>query len=401
MKRIPAVLLLKKLLLGNTSGRRLWTALFALCLGLFLLLSSVLLWWNFNYLLSGNASGRSMDGSYLMISRRVTNENMGLPGQTVFNPAEIEVLRHAPQVEDLGEVKPLKPQAYMRLQLGPGMGFSTVLVLESVPDRFIENLPANWEWSPGSRHVPVILSSSFLSLYNYAYAPSQGLPQLSESSIQSIPFSLEIGQGGHGQNFVAQVAGFSNRINSVLAPESFIQEMNQQEAGTTTGISRVMIKVKDPTNAAFTSFLKEHDYMTNSELGRWSQLRILVQSVVFFVGVLALLLLLVSVLVFVLFIELSVSRAKASVVLLQEIGFSPALLRRFLQLRFFRLISLFVGIAVALCVFSQFVFSLFGKSVGLHFLPIPGWPFWSCVLLISFLLFFQIRLSITAAIKRI
>ncbi|MBS1615047.1 MAG: hypothetical protein JST06_02915 [Bacteroidetes bacterium] len=399
MKGIPAVSLLKKLLLSQSSRRRLWTSLFALSLGLFLLLAAVLLWWNFDFLLSGKASGQHLDGSYLTLSRRVTNENMGQPGETVFSPAAMESLRQAPQVEDLGEVISLRPQAYMRLQLGPGLGFSTVLVLESVPNRFIDHCPPDWNWSPGSRRVPVILSSSFLSLYNYAFAPSQGLPQLSEESIKSLPFSLAIGQGSRSESFVAQVVGFSDRINSVLVPAPFIQEMNIQSGEETQSVSRIVVKVKDPSNKGFTDFLKEHDYVTNSELGRWSQLSAVVHSIVFFVGILAVLLVLVSVLVFVQFIELNIAKAKSSVVLLQELGCSPSSLRRYLQQHFFQLLLLAIVSAVCMGMIVQLLCSFLGSKSGLHFRLIPGWPFWVSVLFVGCGLFAQLRRSITTAIK--
>jgi len=260
MSKIPAASLLNVLLLRGGSGKRMWASLAAMSMGIFLLLAAVLLWWNFNSILNGKASEDNLGSTFLTVSRRVTNENMGQPEQTLFTAADIEALRQAPQVEDLGIMQSLLPRAYMRMNLGPGMGFSTVMILESVPDRFIDRRPAEWSWQPGSRRVPVILSSSFLSLYNYAFAPSQGLPQLSEESIKALPFQIDIGEGANERSYVAQVAGFSDRISSVLAPESFIRYANG--AGNSGSVSRLVLKVKDASDTKFAGFLTAHGYVT-------------------------------------------------------------------------------------------------------------------------------------------
>jgi hypothetical protein len=376
-----------------------WASLAAMCLGLFLLLVAVLLWWNFRCILDGKASDDSLGSTFLTVSRRVTNENMGKPAQTLFSSEDIEALRHAPQVEDVGIVRSLRPQAYMRLQLAPAMGFSTVMVLESVPDRFIDNRPADWGWRPGNRRLPVILSSSFLSLYNYAFAPSQGLPQLSEESIKVLPFTIEVGEGAGEQSYVGHIAGFSDRITSVLAPESFIQYANA-EAGGAEEISRLVIKVKDASAAEFAEFLSSHGYITNSELMRWSRLRGIVDVVALVVGTLALLLLGMSVLVFVLFIELSIARARPSVILLREIGYSPSMLKVVLVARFVPLLSIGVAVSTVMGMAVQLSASYWGNKAGLHLGGLPGWPFWVCVAIICALLFAQVRRAVGRALRK-
>jgi len=286
----------------------------------------------------------------------------------------------------------------MSMQVAPGAGFSTVMILESVPDRFMDKRPAEWTWQPGNRRLPVILSSSFLSLYNYAYAPSQGLPQLSEETIKALPFKLEVGEGGNERLYVAQVAGFSDRITSVLVPESFIAFENG--AGNAEATSRLVVKVKDPSDAAFADFLAKHGYITNSELLRWSKLRAIVNVIALVVAVLALLLLGVSLLVFVLFVELTVARAKDSVQLLQQIGYSPSVLNTFLRSRFVPLLAGAMLLSLLLVFLMQFAASFYGQASGLHFSLIPGWPVWTCLALVAALLFLQLRLAIASAIRR-
>jgi hypothetical protein len=375
-----------------------WASLLAMTVGLSLLLGAVLLWWNFHQLLNGKATGDSLGSTFLTLSKRVTNENMGHPELTVFSPADIEALKRAPEVEDVGIVQSLMPRAYMSMQVAPGAGFSTVMILESVPDRFMDKRPSEWTWQPGNKRVPVILSSSFLSLYNYAFAPSQGLPQLSEETIKALPFKLEIGEGGSERLYVAQVAGFSDRITSVLVPESFITYENG--VGDAKATSRLVVKVKDPSAANFTDFLNKHGYITNSEIFRWSKLRAIVNVIALVVAVLALLLLGISLLVFVLFVELTVARARDSVQLLQQIGYSPRALNAFLRSRFLPLMAGTMLVSLLLACLMQLAARFYGQSSGLHFSAIPGWPLWACLALIAALIFLQLRLAISNAIRR-
>jgi cell division protein FtsX len=399
MSKTIGAQLLHKLILRGASGKRMWASLVAMSIGMSLLLVAVLLWWNFDQVLNGKTSDDSLGSTFLTLSRRVTNENMGRPEQTVFSAADIDNLKKAPQVEDVGIVQSLKPQAYMSMQIAPGAGFSTVMILESVPDRFMDKRPAEWAWAAGSTRVPVILSSSFLSLYNYAYAPSQGLPQLSEESIKALPFKLTVSGSAGETNYVAQVAGFSDRITSVLVPEAFINYANGAPQGSEAA-SRLVVKVKDPSSTAFSDYLTTHGYVTNSEMLRWNKVRAIVQVVALITGLLALLLLGISVLVFILFIELTIARARQSVQLLQEIGYSPKALRSFLTSRFLPMLFVAMGCALVLATLVQVGAHYMGTYTGLHFAMIPGWPMWACLVLVVVLLLLQMRAAIGKAIPR-
>ncbi len=395
----PAAHLLKKLLFQGRPGKRMWAALAAIATGFALLLIAVLIWWNFRLVLAGKASDDSLGSTFLTVSKRVTNANMGRPELTVFSAAEIDALRKAPEVQDLGIVQAVRPKAFMSISIAPGAGMSTIMVLESVPDRFMDVKAAGaWGWKPGSPDVPVILSSSFLSLYNYAFAPSQGLPQLSEESIRMIPLRLEIGGEANARNFSAHIVGFSDRITSVLVPESFVNEMNA--GGGENPVSRVILRVKDPSSPEFASFLDTRGYVTNSEMLRWSRMRAVVQSVALVTGVFAVVLLGISLLVFVLFIELTVARAKESVSLLLQLGYSPDMLRSFLMRRFMPLLGGAVSIAIVAALVAQLLARLEAVGAGLHLPAVPGWPFWTCVGLVMALLVFQLRKAVKGALAR-
>lgn len=393
--------LLNKLLFRRQHNGRLWTALIALSIGMTLLLASVLIWWNFNTLLNGRQEGDSPGSTFLTVSKRVSNENMGQAGKTLFTETEIKDLEKVAEVQDVGHLLAVKDKVNMKMQMG-SMGFSTIMFLESVPDNFMDKLPPDWKWQPGSVQVPIILSSEFLSLYNYVFAPSQGLPQLSEASISALPFTIELGNDGHEERYVAHVAGFSDRITSVLVPEAFAMYANQRSGITVVPPpSRLVVQVKDPSSKAFVQYLTDHDYVTNSEQLRWSKLRSVVQVVAGATGILALLLMGVSVLVFVLFIELTIARARQSVQLLLELGYSPSRLSGYLYKRFLPLLFSAIGISVVLAVIAQVIAAVYSKQSMLTLSYIPGWPMWGVAVICVLILLYQMKRAIGKALLRL
>lgn len=394
--------LLNKLLFRRQKAARLWTALTALCIGMTLLLVSVLIWWNFNELLHGRQDGDSLGSTFLTVSKRVSNEKMGNPALTVFAPTEIDALKKVRAVEDVGDLLAVKEKVNMKMQLSNELGFSTILFLEAVPDHFMDKLPPDWRWQAGNVQVPIILSAEFLSIYNYVFAPSQGLPQLSEESIKALPFKIEVGPDGRQETYIAHIAGFSDRITSVLVPESFARYVNSHSGVTAAPPpSRLVVKVKDPSDAAFNRFLKEHDYVTNSEQLRWSKLRAVVQAVAGATGVLALLLMGVSVLVFILFIELTIARAQQSVQLLLELGYSPSVLGRHLYRRFLPLLFIAIGIAVILACAAQVLAAYYGRTQMLLLSYTPGWPVWVAVGLCILILLYQVKRAVHKALQQV
>jgi hypothetical protein len=50
----------------------------------------------------------------------------------------------------------------------------------------------DWKWSQGSTVIPLIVPNQFLDLYNFGFAPSQNLMQLTQSMVMAIPIVINI-----------------------------------------------------------------------------------------------------------------------------------------------------------------------------------------------------------------
>ncbi len=393
--------ILKKLLLRTQQRSRLWAALAALFTGTALLLFAVMIWWNFHELLYGRTQDDKLGSTFLVIGKKVTNENMGKPRATVFTAGDIDSLKHVVQVEDVGPITSNHFPVYA--MMGGNLAFSTDMALESVPDSFIDKMPEGWAWQPGSRRLPIIISNQFLDIYNYVFAPSQGLPQLSQSSIKLIGVTMKAGTADHNETFIGQVVGFSDRINSVMVPQSFIDYGNRMygKPNAVFAPSRLILRAKDPSDKKFTDYLESHDYNTNSQNLRWSKIRAIVEVVSSATGLLALLLMGIGTLVFILFIELTIARAQQSITLLIQLGYSPKYLSRFMAIQFLPKVLATIFSAMLSAIAVQYISAGIANVRGLNISHLPGWPVWVAGAISTTILLLLMVRAISKAVSRV
>lgn len=125
-----------------------------------------------------------------------------------------------------------------------GHTLGTEMFLESVPDAFVD-LPqgdtAVWHAALNDDFVPVLVPRSYLDLYNFGYASSRGLPQLSEGAVGRFSFRLLMG----GRSYRARIVSFSTRLNTILVPDGFLDAANEAFGrGEAAQPSRLIIRTK-------------------------------------------------------------------------------------------------------------------------------------------------------------
>lgn len=214
-----------------------------------------------------SAKDSLMRSDYLIISKQVTSGLFGSRDNS-FSAEEIADLEQQPFVAALGRFTPSKFQVSAGLGLGSalGGGLSTYMFLEAVPDRFLDLKPSDWHWEEGQQEVPIIIPRSYLGLYNSAFAQSQGLPLLSEATIGAIPLGLELRGGLEEQHYRGRIVGFSNRLNTLLVPKHFIQQMNRRLAPELPASpTRLILELHNPSDPAIALYLREHSYESEGE----------------------------------------------------------------------------------------------------------------------------------------
>jgi hypothetical protein len=214
--------------------------------------------------------------------------------------------------------------------------FYSDIFFESVPDDFIDVQSEDWKWDETSQFIPMIVPNQFLDMYNFGFATSQDLPQLTQELVKNLPIEIRIKDLFGRVSYYGKVVGFSDRISSVLVPQPFMDWANAKY-GTSqvTRASRVVIRTKDPGNPLLVSYLKEHGLSTDADKTRFSKYRQVVDTVVNISWITGAVMLLFALLIFTLFIQLTVASCKEEITLLVTLGAAPAQLQRFLMKQFF------------------------------------------------------------------
>lgn len=321
--------LLKKIIRAGVGRVRFIMAAIGLTIAILLILSAVQIQKNYSDLLYGKNNQDSI-ANFLVVNKIVSGNRV----ENILSKQEIENLQKQSFVDKVGllTASRFKVSAQSPSDRFP---FYTEMFFESVPDEFIDVQSKDWTWQAGSTTIPLIIPNQFLDLYNFGFAPSQNLMQLTQSMVMSIPIVINVGYMGQNVRFTGKVVGFSDRISSVLVPQNFLETANKQFAAQKeVKHSRVVIRTKDPGNPQLVKYLKEHELVTDADKTRFSKYRSIVNVIVNVSWLTGAVMLLFALLVFSLFIQLTIASTKHEINLLVTLGTSPKQLQRFLLKQF-------------------------------------------------------------------
>ncbi|HTN38667.1 MAG TPA: FtsX-like permease family protein [Arachidicoccus sp.] len=322
--------LLKKIIKSGAGRFRYILAMAGLAIALLLILSAIQLQTNYWRLLHGNNTQDSI-ANFLVINQIVTDQNVG---NTNLTEAAIGDLKAQPFIQEVGVVTPSRFK--VAANGGTAMPFYTDMFFESVPNQFLDISSKDWEWNDQSQFIPIVIPNQFLDMYNFGFARSQNLPQLSHDLIKSIPIQIDIQAPDGGKHYFAKVVGFSDRISSILVPQAFMDWANAHFATEPPkGASRVIIRTDDPSNPKLMEYLNAHHLTTDLEKTRFSKYRQIVAFVVQISGFTGVAMFLFALLIFSLFIELTIASCREEIRLLVTLGASPRQLKHFLLQQFF------------------------------------------------------------------
>lgn len=199
--------------------------------------------------------------SYAVISKPVDTMASALDGDKVFTDDEIDALAAQPAVSGVGRFTPSTYEVYARISLGNGVEMSTDMFFESVPDAFVDVDSEQWRFVEGGKYLPIVLPRNYLDLYNFGFASAKGLPKLSEDVAGVMNISIDIIGRGRRDTYLGFIAGFSNRLNTILVPQSFMDYANSQY-GTSPAPSpsRLIVEVANPSDESLALMLEDKGY---------------------------------------------------------------------------------------------------------------------------------------------
>lgn len=360
--------LLKKIIRTGVGRARFIMAGIGLTIAMLLILSAVQIQVNYNELLYGKSNQDSI-ANFLVVAKVINGNNR----ENVLSVAEVDKLKRQPFIEKVGllTASRFKVSAQSPSDRFP---FYTDMFFESVPDEFIDVKSEEWKWEEGSTTIPLIIPNQFLDLYNFGFAPSQNLMQLTQSMVMALPIILNVNFQGQPIRFTGKVVGFSDRISSVLVPQNFLEMANKQ-FGTQGDVrpSRVVIRTNDPGNPELVKYLKDNGLVTDADKTRFSQYRRIVNTVVNASWLTGAVMLLFALLVFSLFIQLTITSTRNEINLLVTIGASPKQLYRFLMKQFLPANIIITIACVATITILQYVLQAFLLRQNMY---VSGWISW-------------------------
>lgn len=317
---------LTRLLRRNISASQLIGYAFANLVGLAIVLTALQFYRDVISATAGEDSFISRD--YLIISKKV--EGLGSLASGVsasFNSAEIADIEAQPWVRRTAGFTAAGYNVWASLDFN-GRSMSTSLFLEAIPSSFFDVTPPGWGYTPGEP-VPVIISKDYLTLYNFGYATTHGLPQISESMVSMVPLKLSLSGNGRQDWVEARIAGFSSRLNTIAVPEEFLNATNAIYSDQPApDPSRLIIEMKRAGDPAANDYLEAHGYEAagdKADSGRAAFFLNIVTTVVIAVG------LVISILAFfilLLSIYLLLQKNRDKLHRLMELGYTPEMVAR-------------------------------------------------------------------------
>ena len=314
--------LIYRILWKDHSRAHLLGAFLGTLAGFVLLLGGIQFYMDIKSVLTENRD--LLDPEYIVINKKVNiGQTLGLD-LAGFSEKEIEEIKAQPFADQVAAFisNEFPVSAYTENERFPD--FITELFFEAIPDEYIDVKSEDWQWDPEKGIVPVIIPQDYLNLYNFGFAPSQGLPQIPKGVVSMINFKLRLrGEGrGNYEDYQGRIVGFSNRVSSILVPLDFLEWANQKYGYfKKNDPSQIILVSKDPTDPSIIRFIEEKGYDTIREKLKSSRMNIILKFVISFLVIVAAIIIGLAFLVFLLSLQLMISRSSDKIKRLSKLGF--------------------------------------------------------------------------------
>ncbi len=403
-------------------------------IGLSIMLISLQLYFDINYLLSDDNGAINRD--YIVIKKEISEMSMfqslspendpcscfnknfktkiscieaghkwECESSTTFSKSEIEELKKESFVNDLAPFKSCQYQVYAELGSAGNSfpGFATLAYFESVPDEFIDAPTKDWKWDESSEEIPIIMPTTFIDAYNFGIALSMGTPQISKNLLKSVRFKLHLKGNGIKTTYYGKVISLSDRVNSILVPEQFLDYTNKKFGENTNLLaSRIIISTNNSKDPQIEKYLSENGYATNTEQIKGSQIQNILSGGLYYQFIISLIIVLQSVLLFIFYAQILVNKSEYEIKLLLLLGYKWNAIARSLNFIFLKIYILIILISFLILYLTKlFINYWFETHKSIDF-P-DSFNAWTFIIGITLMIFFILinHLSIRNKIIRL
>ena len=200
---------------------------------------------------------------YVIVSRKVSTLGTFVGKSNTFSESDIREIEEQEFTKGVGRFT----SSRFKVSAGVGMeqlglNLSTAMFFESVPDHYVDVSLQDWHFEPGQEMIPIIIPRNYLDLYNFGFAQSRSLPQISEGVINMVNLEVRISGKNQRDTYRGKIVGFSNRLNTILVPQSFMAWANNYyaDAMMQKEPSRLIVEVNNPADERIAQFLRERGY---------------------------------------------------------------------------------------------------------------------------------------------
>ncbi len=355
--------MLVKLLLKKTGRLQLIGAVFGTITGMFLLLITIQFYFDANSLISHNKD--LINPEYMVLYKNVTIFNTIGDRKAVFTNDEIINIKKQTFVKSASAFLSNKFKIFIIVKIG-NSELTSGLFFEAIPDEYIDFEGKNensWKWKTDKNELPIIIPRDYVNLYNFGFAPGQGLAQIPEKAFELIPIKVRISGNGKTKVLNARIVGFSDRINSIMVPYSFLSWANKVYGDMKNKmVSRVIMVTDNPSNPEILKFLKKNKYLTLKDKLKNSRISTILKIVLFVVGGISVLIIFLSFFIFILSFRLLISKSFEKIKILIHIGYHYLTISKLYILYF---------MVIIICVDIITVFLLYFTKLKLNKYIIP------------------------------
>lgn len=346
-----------------------------------------------------------MKSDYLIVSKKISMATTVSGNANTFSSLEIDDLRRQPFAARVGRFSSVEYKVEAQMGIEGQTILNSEIFLESVPDEFIDVPLKDWAYTAGNNVVPVILPRSYINMYNFGFAQSHSLPKISDGLVSMIDFRIFAHSGAGMKEFKGKVIGFSNRLNTILVPQAFMEWSNGVLAdGRESAPNRLLLEVGNPADENITAYLDQHGYEVETDRLDAEKTTYFLRMVVTIVMLIGAVISVLSFYILMLSVYLLVQKNTEKLENLLLIGYSPARVAMPYQLLTVGLNAVVLVVSLVLLYlvrgyYMSFIYQLFPELSETSLMPaaVLGVAIWAFV---SSLNYIVIRRKITLIWKR-
>lgn len=351
----------KDIIKKQQSSRNKFLSVFGFIIGLSCVFVAVKLQLDLNTFENKYKSEGESNEGFIEVNKSIGIFNTLSLGSSDFNDEEIERLKEDDKIVD---IQGLKNNTFRVTASSSQFKFRTELFFKSISEEFIDAPTHDFSWHKGSSQIPIIISNSYLNLYNHGFAEGQGLPQVSKSILKDFSIDITISGKGKQKTFKGRIVGYSDRINSVLVPDEFLSWANSEYGNPKNTYSSLILKVKDKRDPDLEEWINQNQLEINKELLGGKNTNRLFKLVSVTTAGFGLLVLVLSLIVISLSLKLSISKSKEDLNLLFLLGYS----KKFISKEYFKNFLMFFLVS---SIVSAILIVIIGGAIN-NWYPILG-----------------------------